>query len=163
VVGVSWSDAQSYADWLTRQSGKRYRLPSEAEWEFAAQAGMRSAYPWGFGMEPGRALCFDCGSQWDNKQTAPVGSFAANPWGLHDMHGNVWEWVNDWYGGKYYQSSSSDNPTGPTSGSDRVVRGVSWRDDPGNLRAALRGSQSPDGAGDDLGFRLVLPSSASGK
>jgi formylglycine-generating enzyme required for sulfatase activity len=107
VINVSWEDAQSYIVWLSGKRGADCRLPSEAEWEYAARAGTTTEYalpaPDGNDDIKGRALanCSDCGSQWDLKQTAPVGSFEANAWGLRDMHGNVFEWVEDCVHGNY--------------------------------------------------------------
>ena len=89
VIDVSWEDAVAYTEWLSAHTGERYRLPSEAEWEYAARAGSGTVYSWGNEIGRGRANCNSCGSQWDNKKTAPVGSFSPNAWGLHDMHGNV--------------------------------------------------------------------------
>lgn len=89
MINVSWDDAAAYADWLSAQTGKRYRLPTEAEWEYAARAGNRTEYCWGNDIGYSQANCDGCGSRWDNKQTAPVGSFQPNPFGLYDMHGNV--------------------------------------------------------------------------
>ena len=93
VISVSWEDAVAYTRWLSEQTGEQYRLPSEAEWEYAARAGTETAYSWGNEIGSNRANCYKCGSQWDGKQTAPVGSFRPNGWGLHDMHGNIFEWV----------------------------------------------------------------------
>ena len=93
VMNVSWEDAQKYAGWLSLETGEAYRLPSEAEWEYAARAGTTTAYPWGHEIGQNRANCDGCGSAWDSRRTAPVRSFAANPWGLYEMHGNVWEWT----------------------------------------------------------------------
>lgn len=95
VVNVSADDAMAYASWLAEQTGRHYRLPSEAEWEYAARAGTTTRYSWGNEIGHNRANCDGCGSRWDYVKTAPVGSFAANTWGLHDMHGNVEEWVQD--------------------------------------------------------------------
>ena len=95
VINVTRKQAVAYADWLTAQTGGRYRLPSEAEWEYAARAGTTTEWPWGDELVPGRANCKDCGSRWDNERTAPVGSFPPNPWGLHDMQGNVYEMLLD--------------------------------------------------------------------
>ncbi len=92
VINISWNNAQGYTQWLTQQTGYQCRLPSEAEWEYAARAGTTTAYFWGDEVGSNNANCRGCGSQWDNKQTAPVASFTANPWGLYDMHGNAWEW-----------------------------------------------------------------------
>jgi formylglycine-generating enzyme required for sulfatase activity len=156
VIYVSWDDAKAYVAWLSRKSGKSYRLPSEAEWEYAARAGTTTRYTWGDDVGRNRANCDGCGSQWDDKQTAPVGSFAANRFGLHDMHGNVWEWVEDCWNGNY--SGAPGDGTAWTAGRDcgrRVLRGGSWSFDPGNLRAASRGW---DGTSSRLiisGFRVA--------
>ena len=95
VISVSWEDAVAYTKWLSGQTGERYRLPSEAEWEYAARAGSVTKYSWGNEIGINRANCRGCGSRWDDEQTAPVGSFGPNGWGLHDLHGNVYEWVQD--------------------------------------------------------------------
>jgi formylglycine-generating enzyme required for sulfatase activity len=95
VINVSWDDAKAYAEWLTRQTGKPYRLPSEVEWEFAMAGGFKGIYWWGNEFTPGQEVCFNCGTQWDGKQTAPVGSASPNRFGLYDMGGNVMEWVQD--------------------------------------------------------------------
>ncbi len=104
VINVSWDDAQAYVKWLSRITGKRYRLLSEAEYEYAARAGTRTAYPWGDEIRlNGKPMpnCSGCGSQWDGKQTAPVGSFTANRFDLYDMVGNVWEWTEDCWNDSY--------------------------------------------------------------
>ena len=154
VINVSREDAGAYAQWLSAQTGQRYRLPSEAEWEYAARAGASARYSWGDAIGRNRANCDGCGSKWDNKQTAPVGSFTANAFGLYDMHGNVWEWVADCYG---------DYADAPNDGSARrgcdaewaVVRGGSWFLAPRFLRSANRYRHWPADRNDDDGFRLV--------
>jgi len=93
VINVNWDDATQYAKWLSEQTGKRYRLPTEAEWEYAARGGTTSAYWWGSEIGRNRANCGGCGSEWDAKQTAPVRSFAKNSFGLYEVSGNAWEWV----------------------------------------------------------------------
>ena len=95
VINVSQKDAKAYATWLSDQTGKTYRLPSESEWEYAARAGTETAYSWGDEIGVNRANCRGCGSELDGEQTAPVGRFEPNAFGLYDMHGNVWEWVAD--------------------------------------------------------------------
>ena len=95
MINVSWDDAQRYVAWLSRITGKTYRLLTEAEYEYAARAGTQTAYPWGDEIGGNNANCAGCGSRWDVAQTAPVGSFAPNKFGLYDMVGNVWEWVED--------------------------------------------------------------------
>lgn len=155
VINVSWDDAQKYIVWLNKQTGKNYRLPTEAEWECAARAGSTTKYSWGNEVGRNQANCDSCGSQWDNQQTAPVGSFKPNSFGLYDMHGNVWEWCQDWYSDSYYASNPGTNPTGPTSGSYRVARGGSWDYSPGCMLAFGRAYDTPDSRKNNRGFRLV--------
>ena len=126
VVNVSWDDAQSYVSWLSSRTGKTYRLLSEAEWEYVARAGTETAYSWGDNIGVNRANCDGCGSQWDNEKTAPVGSFAANAWGVHDMHGNVMEWVEDCYNDSYVGAPADGSAWTSEDCSDRVLRGGSW-------------------------------------
>jgi formylglycine-generating enzyme required for sulfatase activity len=153
VIYVSWNDAQAYVDWLSDRTDEEYRLPSEAEWEYAARAGTTTAYalPAPAGSDDisgeGLANCDGCGSGWDARQTAPVGSFEANAFGLHDMHGNVWEWVKDCRHDSY--AGAPANGTAWTSGNCdwRVLRGGSWYD-------VLRGLRSADRAWDFAGVRL---------
>ena len=157
VINVSWDDTQDYVKWLSQQTGYQCRLPSEAEWEYAARAGTKTNYFWGDAIANNQANCDGCGSQWDNKQTAPVASFAANPWGLYDMHGNVWEWVQDcWH--EDYQSAPSDGSAWQKQCIDsrrRVLRGGSWDLYPDLARSALRFWFNPDSRDDDAGFRVV--------
>ena len=138
VINVSWEDAVAYAEWLSTQTGQRYRLPTEAEWEYAARAGSTTKYSWGNKIGRNRANCDGCGSQWDDEKTAPVGSFSPNSWGLHDMHGNLWEWVQDCWNDSY-QGAPTDGSAW-TSGDceKRVLRGGSWDYVPESLRAAFR-------------------------
>ena len=139
VINVSWDDAQRYVQWLSRKTGKAYRLPSESEWEYAARAGTETAYSWGDEIGVNRANCGGCGSRWDGDRTAPVGSFAANPWGLHDMHGNVWEWTQDCWNDNYQGAPADGSAWESGDCSWRVLRGGSWRSSkPSYLRAANR-------------------------
>ncbi|MFC1664178.1 formylglycine-generating enzyme family protein [Pseudomonadota bacterium] len=156
VINVSWRDTVAYSEWLTKQTGKLYRLPSEAEWEYAARSGTETRYPWGDEMGSNNANCDLCKSKWDYKKTAPVGSFNANQFGLLDMHGNVWEWMQDcWHGN--YQGAPSDGKEwkGIQKCRRRVIRGGSWGDGPRSLHSANRIGGGPDGSGNGLGFRLV--------
>jgi formylglycine-generating enzyme required for sulfatase activity len=155
VMNVGWDDAKQYVAWLSRRLGKPYRLLSEAEWEYAARAGSDKAYAWGEEIGENRANCKDCGSRWDGRQTAPVGSFAANEFGLHDMHGNVWEWVEDCYHDNY--KGAPGDSLAWTANSDcsrRVLRGGSWVTFPPLLRAADRVWDSTDNRGSAFGFRV---------
>jgi formylglycine-generating enzyme required for sulfatase activity len=156
VVNVTWDDAQRYVAWLSRMTGKPYRLLSEAEFEYAARAGTQTAYPWGDEIGTKNANCNGCGSQWDNRQPSPVGSFAANPFGLHDMHGNVWQWLQDCDHQDYKGAPQDGSPW--VEGSEchhRMVRGGSWRDGPQFLRSADRGWNTSDGRLNFLGFRVA--------
>ncbi len=138
VIHVSWEDAQSYVRWLSARTGKPYRLLSESEWEYVARAGTETAYSWGDNIGENRANCDGCGSQWDDKMTAPVGSFAANAWGVYDMHGNVQEWVEDCYNDSY-EGAPTDGSAWTREGSSvRVIRGGSGLRGPGALRSAYR-------------------------
>ncbi len=138
VVNVSWEDAKSYVSWLSREMGEVYRLPSESEWEYAARAGTVTKYSWGNEIGYNRANCDGCGSGWDDEQTAPVGSFAPNAFGLHDMHGNVWEWVEDCWNENYRGAPSDGAAWTNDDCIMRVVRGGSWDSSPRVLRSAGR-------------------------
>ncbi len=153
VERVSWDDAQLFIAALHKKEGKNYRLPSEAEWEYAARAGSTAKYS--LGNDAGELGKDAWSSNNSNYQTHPVGQLQPNAWGLYDMHGNVWEWCSDWYG--KYSAAVVTDPSGPSSGSYRVFRGGSWRGNPGGLRSALRGGNSPDVAYSNLGFRLAFP------
>ena len=142
VINVSWRDAVAYTQWLSSQTGEHYRLPSEAEWEYAARAGSTTKYSWGNDIGHNRANCGSCGSQWDGRQTAPVGSFGANSWGLHDMHGNVWEWVQDCWKNNYRGAPTDGSAWMFGDCSRHVLRGGSWIDSPWTLRSAGRDSYS---------------------
>ncbi|MEK8020806.1 MAG: SUMF1/EgtB/PvdO family nonheme iron enzyme, partial [Candidatus Parabeggiatoa sp.] len=125
VVCISWNDTKAYIDWLTEQTDQEYRLPSEAQWEYAARAGTETDYWWGNEIGLNRAVCEGCGSQWDDKQTAPVGSFEHNPFGLYDTAGNVWEWCADgWH--ENYEGAPTDGSVWEGDGSLFVLRGGSW-------------------------------------
>ena len=155
-INVTWDDAQSYVAWLSRITGKKYRLLSEAEYEYAARAAKQTAYPWGGEIGKNNANCQGCDSQWDYKQTtAPVGSFAANGFGLYDMVGNVYEWVEDCYHDDYNGAPPADG-TAWTSGDcrRRVIRGGSWLLNPHLLRSAFRAGFTADNRSSELGFRV---------
>ena len=156
VINVNWHDAKAYATWLSAQTGKTYRLPSESEWEYAARAGTETAYSWGDEIGVNRANGGGSGSKWSNRKTSPVGSFEPNAFGLYDMHGNVWEWVEDcWHNN--YEGAPSDGSawTGGGDSDLAVVRGGSWYDDPRFLRSAVRYWFRPSIRFNFLGFRLV--------
>jgi formylglycine-generating enzyme required for sulfatase activity len=147
VEQVSWHEAKSYCE----SHGKR--LPTEAEWEYAARAGTTTKWYWD--DDEGNAGQYAWYSGNSGNTTHPVGQKPPNAWGLYDMAGNVWQWTSDWYGS--YSSGEQQNPTGPSSGSSRVLRGGSWYDVPGVLRSAYRYGIDPGGRNDNLGFRCVDP------
>ena len=126
VINVSWDEAKDYVEWLSSETGATYRLPSEAEWEYAARAGTANKYSWGNEIGANRANCQNdhCGDQW--KRTAPVGSFPPNGFGLYDMHGNVWEWVEDCWNGSYAGAPADGDAWRSGDCAKRVLRGGSW-------------------------------------
>ena len=157
VVCVSWADVSAYAAWLSRESGALYRLPSEAEWEYACRAGTQTR--WSFGDDASQLT--DYAWYWDSTCNVgechihAVGGKLPNPWGLYDMHGNVWEWVNDWYGEGYYNSSPRVDPPGPLSGFYRVFRGGFFTDPARVVRSAIRYANSPGDRYYFIGVRLA--------
>ena len=156
VMNVSWDDAHGFIKWLNAEAGADYRLPTEAEWEYAARAGSSSRYNRGDDIGHNQANCYGCGSRWDGDRTAPVGSFSASAWGLHDMHGNVWEWVQDCWHDNY--TGAPGDGSAWTVGSDcglRVVRSGSWGIIPRYLRSAARGGDTHSTRYDAQGFRLA--------
>jgi formylglycine-generating enzyme required for sulfatase activity len=144
VIDMSWENAKAYASWLSRKTGKSYRLLSESEWEYAARAGTTTAYSFGAAITPRMANYAagndDAGpSAANRKKTLPVGSFPANAFGLHDMHGNVWEWVEDCWHDQYTSAAPTDGSPWVDGECDgRVVRGGSWMDSEVELRSAAR-------------------------
>ncbi len=152
VTCVSWNDVQAFIKWLNRKEGRTYRLPSEAEWEYACRAGSTARFC--FGDDLVNLGKFAWYSNNSNRSTHAVGQKELNAWGLYDMHGNVWEWCQDWYG--KYSSATVADPEGPSSGSARVYRGGSAYSNARFCRAAYRGGYQPDGRFTSLGFRLVL-------
>ena len=154
VINVSWGNAQRFIGWLNAKTGGNFRLPTEAEWEYAARAGSTTKYSWGNRIGSNRANCYeDCGDRW--KYTAPVGSFSANAWGLHDMHGNVREWVEDCHNDSYAGAPTDGRAW--TSGHcyGGAVRGGSWNLDSRGLRSASRDWSPRSNRNYNQGFRLV--------
>ena len=156
VILVTREDARTYAAWLSKLTGKPFRLPSEAEWEYVARAGSKTKYPWGNEVGRGHANCDGCGSRWDDTRTAPVGSFPANGFGVHDAIGNVYEWVEDC--GRYsYEGAPSDGSAWEPDGActQRMMRGGSWLSLPRASRPANR-VRNPAGYQDvNIGFRVA--------
>ena len=155
VISVSWEDARAYTQWLSEQTGARYRLPTEAEWEFVARSGTMSRYWWGERVGEGRANCFDCGSADGGVQPSSVGSFPASPWGVYDMAGNVREWVQDCYTPNYSRASGDGRAVDAGRCSDRVVRGGAYSSPSAQLRSTSRDRVGAQSRLDNLGFRVV--------
>jgi formylglycine-generating enzyme required for sulfatase activity len=154
VISVTWNDAQRYVKWFSKMTGKPYRLLSESEWEYAARAGTQKAYAWGDSIDKDHAHCRDCGSHLAEKQTAPVGSFASNAFGIFDMEGNVWEWVEDCYHENYSGAPIDGSPWTEPGCVLHVTRGGAWQDLPEFSRAASRWWTALDYRNHDTGFRI---------
>lgn len=156
VMNVTWNNAQSYVQWLSRKTGKPYRLLSEAEWEYAARGGATGPSWWGKFSTGGNANCGGCGSKWDDKQASPTGSFSPNGYGVYDMLGNVWEWVQD---------CDSKSETGPADGSPsmsgncdmRILRGGAWNNEPKTLGMTSRVRDIKEDKRHSTGFRVARP------
>lgn len=175
VVNVSWNDARAFCEWLSKKEGKKYRLPTEAEWEYACRAGTKTRYASGDDPESVAKMSniadassvtqglkqFNDYKQFALKANdgyytpAPVGSFAANAFGLHDMHGNVWEWCQDYYDENYYGKSPVDDPKGPAEGRLHVRRGGAFHTFPLYVRSSFRNWNSPQTRYLNLGFRVA--------
>ena len=156
VERVSWDDCQEFLAKLNEKvanTGKKFGLPTEAQWEYACRAGTTT--PYSFGDDEallGEFAWFEGNS---NEKTHPVGGKKPNAWGLYDMHGNVWEWCQDWGNEEYYRNSPPEDPTGPTAGPGRIVRGGGWIREPRDCRSAYRHAFEPDDRYHVLGFRLA--------
>jgi formylglycine-generating enzyme required for sulfatase activity len=155
VINVNWNDAQRYVAWFSRMTGKTYRLLTEAEWEYAARAATTTAYYWGEALGSGKANCNGCGSKWDNRESSPVGSFEPNALGLHDMAGNVWQWVQDCWHGNYNGAPVDGSAWMNGDCGQHVIRGGSWLDPPRDLRSAFRLDVETGNGATYLGFRVA--------
>ena len=154
VVCVSWFNAKAFCDWLSRRAGCTVRLPTEAEWEYACRAGTRTRYF--TGDSDAALLRAGWFAENSDRTTHPVGRLEPNAWGLRDMHGNVWEWCEDWYGETYYASSPPADPPGPNSGATRVLRGGSWFLISRYCRSANRSFGDPRDTNYVIGFRIAV-------
>ena len=155
VEQVSWNDIQEFIKKLNAKTGKKYRLPTEAEWEYAARSGGKKEKYAGTSsdVELGKYAWYSANS---GGSAHPSGQKQPNSLGLYDMTGNVWEWCQDWYGEKYYSQSTRKNPSGPQSGTRRVLRGGAWLFEPAGIRAATRYGLTPASRSDLYGFRLSI-------
>ena len=151
VVGITWENAAAYCQWLSEQTGEQYRLPTEAQWEYACRAGSGAEYC--FGSDAGQLGDYAWYRKNAEGRLHDVGQKQPNAWGLYDMHGNVWEWVEDWY--DVYSDDAQVDPSGPESGSSRVFRGGGWRDVAEDCRSSIRDHGGPRYRDFDLGFRLA--------
>ncbi len=156
VINVSWQDAIDFTEWLSKKSGRTIRLPSESEWEFTARGGKTTPYWWGFQLTPGMANCLDCGSKWDKQNTAPVGSFPPNPYGIYDLTGNVYEWCQDTRHDNYEGAPIDNSAWVSKDTSTRITRGGSWQQFGTEIRSFARSWERGDKGYKDVGFRLVL-------
>lgn len=155
VINVNWHEAVDYCHWLSEISGRIYRLPTEAEWEYAARAQSSTRYWWGNEIAAGYAHCDGCEPENELEQTVPVGRFQPNPFGLFDMHGNVFEWCQDRWHSNYTGLPQNGAPWMSGVSSKRVIRGGSWLDHPQHLRSANRWGNLAKERHDFLGFRVV--------
>ena len=155
VDGVNWNDAQNFIATINKETDKNYRLPTEAEWEFAARGGIHSKnYKYAGSDSLDLVAWYDENS---GGKKHKVGEKLPNELGLYDMNGNVWEWCSDWYGELFYARSPRMNPLGPSFGTDRILRGGGWRDYKRRLRPTYRGYHLPFNRSNGDGFRLVIP------
>jgi len=155
VINVSWDDASDYAAWLTKETGSQYQLPSEREWEYAAKAGTDTAYWWGDDLGSNKANCGQCGSQWDVQQTAPVGSFQPNAFGLYDVIGNVMEWTRTCYHPNYEGAPATGQDWVGGNCSQRMVRSSAFNNYQREVRVTKRKKLNPKSSSNNLGFRVV--------
>ncbi|MDR2165092.1 MAG: formylglycine-generating enzyme family protein [Zoogloeaceae bacterium] len=155
VENVSWEEVQAFIERLNKKENThKYRLPTEAEWEYAARAGTTTLFSFGEKREATHHVCL-----WHLNQvygTCPVGEKKPNPWGLYDVHGNIWEWVEDWYDPRYYETSPRNDPRGPATGTLRVLRGGGWHSMLSPIRSANRGNRPPAYRDARSGFRLAF-------
>jgi len=152
IMGVSWHNAKAYAKWLSQKTGKQYRLPTEAEWEYAARAGTTSK--WSFGNSEGSLKNYAWYRKNSNSKTHPVGTKQPNPWGLYDVHGNVWEWCEDWYVDSYNSTPRDGRANTNKDKNIKVLRGGSWVIVPYDSRSAFRDWSNPTDRSYNIGFRL---------
>ena len=171
VVNVSWNDAMEFCKWLSREEGKTYRLPTEAEWEYACRAGTTTRYSHGNDSEGSAKVGNVADAAFEAQfpelkglikssdgfaYTSPAGSFLPNPFGLYDMHGNVWEWCADWYDAEYYAKSPTNDPGGPATGEERAYRGGGWFNCTRGCRSASRSGSVTENRNLTLGFRVSV-------
>ena len=138
VINITWQETKEYLSWLSKKTTQKYRLPSEAEWEYAARGGTTTEFSWGNEVGENKANCRDCKSKWSKKSSAPVGSFSPNPFGLYDVHGNEWEWMEDCWSPNYLNVPIDGSPSYSGNCQFRVIRSGSWYYFSKNMRSAWR-------------------------
>lgn len=154
-INVSWQDAVAFAEWLSKQSPGTYRLPSEAEWEYAARGGTGSDFWWGMQAGRNNANCKNCGTEWSGTMTAPVGTFPPNPFGLYDMNGNVYEWCTDTFHPDYKGAPADGSARQEGNSDERMMRSGSFYRDAFEMRNSTRAWDRKDSKLFEYGFRLV--------
>ena len=162
VINITWHDAKAYTEWLSEVTGDKYRLPTEAEWEYAAKAGVKTDFAFGKKAHTrnanynGKDKDPRYGRTGENRaEPLPVGSFKANRWGLHDVHGNVWEWCEDWHTRSYKNAPKNGSANITSRGEHKILRGGSWSTNASSIRLANRGADNPLGSGSIVGFRIL--------
>ena len=155
VINVSWDSANAFTDWLSQQTGESYRLPTDAEWEYAARGGTSTRFWWGDREGEGNANCAGCQSLWDGEKSSPVGKFEPNPFGLHDTAGNVFEWVADCWNDNFSAAPADGGALDKPGCGVRVIRGGAWSFPPKEIRSANRWRDFQSRRSDDTGFRIV--------
>ncbi|MCW9034604.1 MAG: formylglycine-generating enzyme family protein [Alphaproteobacteria bacterium] len=155
VINIDFADVEQYMAWISKKTGATYRLPSEAEWEYAARGGTQTQYWWGDEVGEGRVNCRKCGTEWSGKKSAPVGSFPANPFGLHEMNGNIWEWVADCWNPTHEGAKSNGAARLDGDCRSRIIRGGSWYYFSKLSRAAYRYNNDARVFSYNIGFRAL--------
>lgn len=155
IINIKWEHANNYVKWLTKKTGHTYRLATEAEWEYAARAGTSTNYWWGDKLKKNYANCRKCGTKWSGKKSAPVGSFPPNPWGIHDMHANIWEWTADCWNPNHDGAPDDGSVRSEGECAKRVVRSGSWYYYPKLAHSQSRDKFAADLFSYNIGIRTV--------
>ena len=155
VINITYADIQQYLGWISKRTGQTYRLPSEAEWEYAARAGTTTKYWWGDKFFKGRVNCQRCGTKWSGKKSAPIGTFAANPWGLYETAGNIFEYVSDCWHKTHEATPTDGSPYVDAKCASRILKGGAWYYKSRLARPAARARNDVRISGYFIGFRVI--------